>query len=77
MDDAVRAMRPFASLYQGLTTAGTLTAFAEAAHDTPADVSEVDLREWRLLRPEYQDLERVRAVCEQFALNVIESQAGQ
>lgn len=77
MDDAVRAMRPFASLYQGLTTAGALATFAEAAHDTPADVSEVDLREWRLLRPEYQDLDRVRAVCEQFALNVIESQAGQ
>jgi hypothetical protein len=77
MDDAVRAMRPFARLYQGLTTAGALTTFAEAAHDTPADVSEVNLHEWRLLRPEYQDLDRVRAVCEQFALNVIEHQAGQ
>jgi hypothetical protein len=77
MDDAVRAMRPFATLYQGLTAVGALAAFAEAAHDTPADVSDVNLQDWRLLRPEYQDLERVRAVCEQFALNVIESQAGQ
>jgi hypothetical protein len=73
---AVQAMKPFAQLYHGLTAAGPLTAFAEAAHDIPADASDVDLRQWRLLRPEYQDLNRVRSVCEQFALNVIESQAG-
>ena len=77
MEDAVRAMRPFARFYEGLSTAGTLATFAEAAHDSPADATEVNLREWRLLRPEYQDLERVRAVCEQFALNVIENQAAQ
>ncbi|MCL4178679.1 MAG: hypothetical protein KJ072_13175 [Verrucomicrobia bacterium] len=60
----------------GLTAAGALTAFAEAAHDNPADSSGVDLRQWRALRAEYQDLNRVRSVCEQFALNVIESQAA-
>lgn len=76
MANAVCAMQPFARLYEGLTTAGPLTAFAEAAHDLPADTSEVDLREWRALRPEYQDLNRVRAVCEQFALLVIENQAA-
>jgi hypothetical protein len=75
MAEAVRAMQPFARLYRGLTTAGPLTAFAEAAFDTPADASDVDLRHWRMLRSEYQDLDRVRAVCEQFALNVIEGQA--
>jgi hypothetical protein len=63
-------------IYQGLTAAGALTAFAEAAHDNPADSSDVDLRQWRALRAEYQDLNRVRSVCEQFALNVIESQAA-
>jgi hypothetical protein len=66
----------FARFYQGLTAAGALTAFAEAAHDNPADSSDVDLRQWRALRAEYQDLNRVRSVCEQFALNVIESQAA-
>jgi hypothetical protein len=74
MADAVRAMQPFARLYAGLTSAGPLTAFAEAAHDMPADAPEVDLQQWRALRPEYQDLDRVRSVCEQFALNVIESE---
>ena len=44
--------------------------------DIPADAADVDLRQWRVLRTEYQDLGRVRAVCEQFALNVIESQAS-
>ncbi len=70
------AVRPFARLYKGLISAGPLTSFAEAAHDTPADVAEVDLRGWRLLRPPYQDLDRVRRFCEEFALNVIASQAG-
>ena len=74
MADAVQAMQPFARLYAGLTSAGPLTAFAEAAHDLPSDAPEVDLQQWRALRPEYQDLDRVRSVCEQFALNVIESQ---
>ena len=74
--EAVQAMQPFARLYRGLTTAGPLTAFAEAAFDTPADASDVDLRQWRMLRSEYQDLDRVRAVCEQFALEIIESQAA-
>jgi hypothetical protein len=40
----------------------------------PSDAPEVDLQQWRALRPEYQDLDRVRSACEQFALNVIESQ---
>lgn len=76
MAEAVRAMQPFNHLYRGLTTAGPLAAFAEAAFDTPADAPDVDLHGWRRLRSEYQDLARVRAVCEQFALNVIENQAG-
>jgi hypothetical protein len=73
MEAAVAAMQPFAELYRGLTIGGAAAAFAEAAHDTPADVADVDLRSWRLLKPEYQDLNRVRSVCEAFALNVIES----
>lgn len=77
MDGAVQAMLPYARLYEGLGTAGALTAFAEATHDDPVDLDEVDLRQWRLLKPEYQDLDRVRSVCEQFALNVIKSHANQ
>jgi len=73
----VQAMLPYARLYEGLGTAGTLPAFAEAAHDDPVDLGEVDLRQWRLLKPEYQDLDRVRSVCEQFALKVIKSHADQ
>lgn len=73
MAEAVQAMRPFARLYRGLTTAGPVTAFAEAAFDTPADAADVDLRQWRMLRPEYQDLARVCAVCERFALEVVEN----
>jgi hypothetical protein len=75
MAGAVEAMDSFPALYAGLTSGGALTAFAEAAHDTPADLSEVDLRGWRLLATEYQDLDRVRSVCERFALDVIERQA--
>ena len=49
MDAAVQAMLPYARLYEGLGTAGALPAFAEATHDDPVDLGEVDLRQWRLL----------------------------
>jgi hypothetical protein len=75
MDEAVQAMLPYSRLYEALTTSGSLTAFAEAAHDDPVDLADVDLRQWRLLKVEYQDLHRVRSVCERFALEVIKSQA--
>lgn len=74
MKTAVEAMRPFAALYEGLTLAGALPAFAEAAHDEPADAATVDLQQWRMLKPDYADLQRVRAVCEEFAVRVVEDQ---
>lgn len=76
MKTAVEAMRPFAALYEGLTLAGALPAFAEAAHDEPADAAAVDLRQWRMLKPEYGDLQRVRSVCEEFSVRVVESHAA-
>jgi hypothetical protein len=75
IDAAVEAMRPYSGLYGGLTSAGAIPAMAEAIHDEPADLPYVDLKDWRLLKPEFQDLDRVRSVCKAFALRVVESEA--
>jgi hypothetical protein len=75
IDQALEAMRDFDSLYQGLTAAGPLTAFAEAAHDDPADAAEVDLRTWRLLDPQYAKLSEVVGCVREFALRVIDEAA--
>jgi hypothetical protein len=74
MPAAVKALAPFESLYSGLTKGGPLVAFAEATHDDPADAGLVDLRNWRMLRPEYQDFARVREVCRELALRALEEQ---
>jgi len=73
---AVAAMESFDPLYDGLTQAGALTAFAEAAHDEPADITSVDLSRWRSLDPAYRDISQVlKELCE-FAVLVIEAAAN-
>ncbi len=67
----------FDPLYAGLCAAGPLAAFAEAAHDDPADVAEVDLGSWRLLDPAYAKLPEVLACVREFALRSLESAARQ
>lgn len=76
MGAAVEALASFDKLYAGVTKAGALVAFAEAAHDDPADADVVDLRRWRLLRPEYQDLARVQKLCRELALGALEAAGG-
>ena len=63
------------ALYAGLSAAGPLTAFAEAAHDDPADAAAVDLGNWRLLDPAYANLPDVLRCVREFALRVIEAAA--
>lgn len=72
MEAAVAALAPLDALYSGLTAAGPLIAFAEAAHDDPVDATLVDLRAWRTLRPEYHDFARVQGICRELALRAIE-----
>jgi hypothetical protein len=72
---AVEAMRDFDPLYRGLSAAGPLTAFAEAAHDDPLDAAEVVLRSWRLLDPAYTNLPEVVAFVRDFALRAIDDAA--
>lgn len=73
MAAAVEALATFDKLYSGLTQAGALVSFAEAAHDRAADADLVDLRGWRLLRPEYQDLARVEELCRELALRALDA----
>jgi len=75
MEQAIAAMATFEPLYAGLCAAGPLTAFAEAAHDDPADAAEVDLASWRLLDPTYAKLPEVLAYVREFALRAIEAAA--
>jgi len=77
MEHAITAMASFEALYAGLSAAGPLTAFAEAAYDDPADAAEVDLGNWRLLDPVYAVLPEVLACVREFALRVIEAAARQ
>ena len=76
MEQAIAAMATFEPLYAGLSAAGPLTAFAEAAHDDPADAAEVDLASWRLLDPAYAKLPEVLACVREFALRALEAAAG-
>ncbi len=75
MKKALEAMAPFNDLYEGLSRVQALTAFAEAAHDEPADADLVDLSAWRMLKPKYRDLTRVRKICAEFALSAVEARA--
>lgn len=75
LDAAIAAMEPFNRLYAGLGGAGALTAFAEAAHDDPADAGEVDLAGWRNLAPAYADLGRVGRACREFAIAAVRAEA--
>ena len=77
MEHAIAAMASFEDLYAGLSAAGPTTAFAEAAHDDPADIAEVDLGNWRLLDPAYAKLPDVLACVRDFALRVIAAAARQ
>ncbi len=73
MDNAVAAMEPFDGLYEGLTVAGALISFAEAAYDDPVDAEQVDLSAWRNLNPAYADLDHVCQTCRDFATAAIEA----
>lgn len=72
MNAAVPALASFDDLYSGMTEAGALIAFAEGTQDEPADFALVDLSRWRFLRPEYQDFERVRQICQELAFGALE-----
>ena len=74
-DSAVEALASFDDLYSGITKAGALVSFAEAVHDEPVDADLVDLQNWRSLRPEYQDLQRVGQLCRELALKALENAA--
>lgn len=75
-ESAVNAMDSYARLYEGLTTGGAVPTLAEAIHDDPADLLDVNLEDWRLLKPEFRNLDRVRNVCETFVLRVIDRAAA-
>lgn len=73
MTAALQALVSFDNLYSGLTKAGALVAFAEATHDEPVDADLVDVKDWRFLRPEYQDMNRVRQLCQELAMGALEN----
>jgi len=73
---AIAAMKPFDELYGGLSSAGALTGFAEAAHDEPIDFGDVDPAAWRSLDPGYRDLPAVIAEVRSFAVDAIEAEAA-
>lgn len=75
-DNALKAMLPFEKLYQGLTQAGPVVAFAEAAFDDPSDIDRVDTKTWRFLDFKYQDIVAVQNSVRKFALAVIEQSAA-
>jgi hypothetical protein len=76
LQTAIEAMAPFTRLYQGISSAGALTSFAEAVHDDPVDAAEVDLKTWRSLKPAYADLKSVLERCRRFAVETVEAQGS-
>lgn len=73
---ALSAMESFDALYGGVSTAGPLLAFAEAAHDQPVDLDDFDPVSWRSLAPAYRDIERVLAEVRRFAISAVEAAAA-
>lgn len=73
---ALTAMESFDALYAGVSTAGPLLAFAEAAHDQPVDLDDFDPDSWRSLEPAYRDIERVLAEVRSFAVSAVEAAAA-
>lgn len=69
-------MERFDGLYGGLSAAGALTAFAEAAHDEPVDINNVDPRGWRSLDPAYRNLTTVIDEVREFAVRAVETDAA-
>lgn len=75
-EESLAAMESFSDLYGGLSSAGALTAFAEAAHDEPVDKDDVDLESWRSLDPAYRNLATVIEEVRDFTLRAIEADAN-
>jgi len=75
LEESLAAMESFNELYAGLSSAGALTAFAEAAHDEPVDHKDVDLDSWRSLDPAYRNLAGVIGEVRAFAIRAIEADA--
>lgn len=75
LEESLAAMESFNGLYGGLSAAGALTAFAEAAHDQPVDQEDVDLESWRSLDPAYRNLAGVIDEVRAFAIRAIEADA--
>lgn len=76
LEAALSAMESFDALYGGVSTAGPLLAFAEAAHDQPVDLDDFDPVSWRSLAPAYRDIERVLAEVRRFAVSAVEAAAA-
>ena len=72
---SLEAMESFDALYGGLSAAGALMAFAEAAHDDPIDMADVDPASWRSLDPAYRDLAAVVEEVRKFAVGAVEADA--
>lgn len=73
---SLAAMESFDALYGGLSTVGALTAFAEAAHDDPVDMADVDPASWRSLDPAYRDVAAVVREVRQFAISAVRAAAN-
>ena len=76
LEAALAAMESFDALYGGISTAGPLLAFAEAAHDQPVDLDDFDPGSWRSLAPAYRDIERVLAEVRKFSVSAVEAAAA-
>jgi|694.fasta_scaffold44364_5 hypothetical protein len=73
---ALAAMESFDALYAGVSTAGPLLAFADAAHDDPVDLEDFDPGGWRALAPAYRDLQVVLDEVRKFAVSAVEADAA-
>jgi hypothetical protein len=69
-------MESFDALYAGVSTAGPLLAFADAAHDDPVDLEDFDPGGWRALAPAYRDLQVVLDEVRKFAVSAVEADAA-
>jgi hypothetical protein len=76
LEAALTAMEPFDALYGGVSTAGPLLAFAEAAHDQPVDLDDFNPASWRSLAPAYRDIQRVLTEVRNFAVRAVEAAAA-